>query len=50
MSKGRIIANRFRIANPEQDLLGRGGMGEVYRGLSRTLEATVAELLDEQCV
>jgi hypothetical protein len=26
-----MIANRFMIIDPEKDLLGRGGMGEVYR-------------------
>ena len=28
----QIIGGRFEIADPERDLLGRGGMGDVYRG------------------
>jgi predicted ATPase/predicted Ser/Thr protein kinase len=32
MSVSQIIGNRFRIDDPERDLLGRGGMGAVYRG------------------
>jgi hypothetical protein len=32
MSLSQIIADRFEIADPGRDLLGRGGMGEVYRG------------------
>jgi len=31
MSKSQIISNRFEISNLEKDLLGRGGMGDVYR-------------------
>jgi predicted ATPase len=27
----KLIADRFEIHDPEKDLLGRGGMGEVYR-------------------
>ena len=32
MGTRRVIRDRFEIANPEYDLLGRGGMGDVYRG------------------
>ena len=31
MSAGYRIADRFIITDPERDLLGRGGMGDVYR-------------------
>ncbi|TEU18704.1 MAG: hypothetical protein E3J21_05315 [Anaerolineales bacterium] len=31
MSTSQLIANRFEISDPEKDLLGRGGMGDVYR-------------------
>jgi tetratricopeptide (TPR) repeat protein len=31
MNPGFTFANRFTIRNPAQDLLGRGGMGDVYR-------------------
>jgi predicted ATPase len=30
MSNARLIAGRFAITDPQQALLGRGGMGEVY--------------------
>jgi len=31
MSPAQLIASRFRIDDLEHDLLGRGGMGAVYR-------------------
>ena len=31
MSGPQLIAGRFEIADPERDLLGRGGVGDVYR-------------------
>jgi serine/threonine protein kinase len=31
MSASQLIADRFEISDPEKDLLGRGGMGDVYR-------------------
>ncbi len=33
MKPAHLIAGRFEIADPEKDLLGRGGMGEVYRAM-----------------
>ena len=42
MSASETIANRFVIADPERDLLGRGGMGAVYRGQDTLTEDTVA--------
>jgi len=33
MSIRQVIDNRFEIRDLERDLLGRGGMGDVYRGL-----------------
>ena len=30
--RSRIIGDRFQIDDLERDLLGRGGMGDVYRG------------------
>ncbi len=56
MSPTQRIADRLIIGNSEQDLLGRGSMGTVYRATdthtgelvavkARDLEATVDELL-----
>jgi hypothetical protein len=31
MSRRQMIGGRYEIADPERDLLGRGGVGDVYR-------------------
>ena len=33
MNTRQTVGNRFEINDPARDLLGRGGMGDVYRGV-----------------
>ncbi|MBL7200800.1 MAG: protein kinase [Anaerolineae bacterium] len=42
MSGRQVIADRFEIADPERDLLGRGGVGDVYRARDTQTGALVA--------
>lgn len=42
MNSSQTIANRFKINDPEKDLLGRGGMRDVYRGTDIQTGETVA--------
>jgi predicted unusual protein kinase regulating ubiquinone biosynthesis (AarF/ABC1/UbiB family) len=51
MSPTQQIADRFIIINPEQDLLGRGSMGEVYRATdTHTGEPVAVKALDPRVV
>ncbi|RPI33005.1 MAG: serine/threonine protein kinase, partial [Chloroflexota bacterium] len=42
MRSSKLIADRFEIADLDSDLIGRGGMGNVYRGLDRQTGQMVA--------
>jgi serine/threonine-protein kinase len=51
MSGRQIVGGRFEIADPERDLLGRGGMGDVYRGIdTRTGELVAVKVLRSEVV
>ncbi len=42
MTAPETISNRFIIEDPQRDLLGRGGMGAVYRGRDKLTDNIVA--------
>lgn len=42
MNLNKIIGNRYEIQNVARDLIGRGGMGNVYRGLDQQTGKAVA--------
>jgi ABC-type oligopeptide transport system substrate-binding subunit/predicted Ser/Thr protein kinase len=51
MSASLLIADRFEVADLEKDLLGRGGMGSVYRATETQTGARVAvKALDPRVV
>jgi serine/threonine protein kinase len=42
MNTSQLIAGRYQISDPQKDLLGRGGMADVYRGMDTLSGETVA--------
>ena len=47
----QLIGNRFQIDDPDRDLLGQGGMGEVYRGMDlQTGQAVAIKALQPEAV
>ena len=42
MATHKLIANRFVINDPDQDLIGQGTMGRVYRGLDKLTGQAIA--------
>jgi serine/threonine protein kinase len=51
MSQQWLIGDRFEILDPTRDLLGRGGMGDVYRGMDlKTGEPVVIKVLRPEVV
>ena len=51
MIRPQIIANRFKINNPDKDLLGQGAMGNVYHGRdTQTGDAVAIKALKSEVV
>lgn len=42
MNTSQLISGRLEIRDPQKDLLGRGGMADVYRGRDTLSGETVA--------
>jgi serine/threonine protein kinase len=51
MNANLTLANSFVIADPQKDLFGRGGMGEVYRAAdAQTGETMAAKALNPEII